>query len=386
MFIQLTNVRRYSLLILLLLFATGCSVFSPIHKSKFITIANLIDAKKFTEAKEIVDGMTNDKESLKWSKTWYYKGLLCQEAYMEGVKKGNKSLTELYPNQLQAAYGAYRRAINLDKGGRMERLTGPKLVLLANELQSQGEKAFQQKRYDDSFQAFDFAYRINRLAFLALEPDNNLLYNTALAAYESEQMEKAVEFLSTLHNQKYSTNATHLLSNAYLELADTLKAETILYEGAKNFDYDEKMMLLLTDLLFKTHKNDRAIDRLNEAISHKPNDHKLYMAMGLLHQKTNRFQHAIENYTKANQLSPDEPMVYVHIATCYFNLGVEIEKSLMQISSIRAVERQKAKSEQSFNLADEWLSKVKRRTDLDQKTLSSILELERMLTTVGGGK
>lgn len=375
---------RFTLLLSLLFLLTGCAVFSPLQKSKFITLSNLIDAAKYAEAKEIVEDMMEDKTSMRWGRTWYYKGLLCEKAYLDGIKKGDKSLTELYPDQLFLAYGCYRRALTFDTGARMERQVAPRLVVVANELQKMGEKAFNEKRYEESFEAFDRALRVTRISFLPIETDNSLVFNTALAAYESHKLEKAIEYFDRLHKSSYSVNATHLLSESYLQKGDTTRAVNTLLEGVKNFDYHEDLMLLATEILFESGKIEMGFQKLDECIEHKPNSFKFYFAKGLLHQKQNSYQEAIKNYTKAHDLEPQNAVVNVQIATCYYNIGVAIEEDIMHMTSMRRVQKLKAKSDEAFGQAIKWLQPVKDRKDLESETMRSVMELMGLLSTTNG--
>ncbi|PKP39422.1 MAG: hypothetical protein CVT98_01875, partial [Bacteroidetes bacterium HGW-Bacteroidetes-15] len=144
-------------LLLLVILFSGCSLLSPLQRSKFITLSNLIDTKKFAEAKDVVEAMIDDEQSVKWPRTWYYKGYLCQEAYHEGAKKNDKALMELYPEQLFVAYYSYHKALFLDKSGKVEKQIAPKYVLLANELQKMGEAHFKGKRYAEAFKSFEHA-------------------------------------------------------------------------------------------------------------------------------------------------------------------------------------------------------------------------------------
>ena len=54
-------------------------------------------------------------------------------------------------------------------------------------------------------------------SILKVQVDTNLIYNTALAAYEFRNWDKAISYLSVLHGYNYSVNASHLLFTAYLE-------------------------------------------------------------------------------------------------------------------------------------------------------------------------
>ena len=366
------------LLILLVLFSS-CAVISPLQKSKYLTLSNLIDSGKYTEAKDVVEDMIADKHSQRWPKTWYYKGHLCQAAYAEGSKKSNIALTELYPNQLAEAYSAYTTALALDKRGRLEKLVAPKIIILANDFQKIGEKSFNEKKYDESFSAFEHALNIIRIPALSIQVDTNLLYNTALAAYEAKLWGKATNYLTELHNQKHSKNVSHLLSEAYLQKTDTAMAVKVLYEGAQNFAYPDTLTLLLTDLLYKTNNTEKAHSRLDEAIGKNPNSYTLYSTKGLLYQKKNQYRKAIEYYAKAIELNPKDHEFYVSIATCFYNIGVDIEERSLKLTNNRMVLEHKAKSAEAFKDAISWLDKSSQYGKPKPKTQAKINELYRLL-------
>jgi tetratricopeptide (TPR) repeat protein len=357
----------------------GCSVMTPLQKSKFLTVSNLIDAAKFAEAKEVVEELVSDKESAKWARTWYLRGVLCQTAYHEGVKKNDKNLRELYPDQLFVAHRSFQRASSLDKAGRLDRQIATKYVLLANELQKIGEAEFKAKRFSESLRAFEHAFSITQSPILSMEIDQNLVYNTSLAAYESNDWEKAIKHLSILHKNKYSTNATHLLSNANLEKGDTIAAIKVLKEGVQYFDYNEDLVLLLTDLYYTNSETDSALKLLNDAIAKKPDTYKFYFTKGLVFQKNARYAEAIESYSSAIKLAPNSLPIYLSIATSFYNTGVEIEEKTRSITSSREVQEQKAKSSEAFDSAIEWLDKIYEKGTKDQDILYKSYELYRAL-------
>lgn len=366
------------LLFLLILFS-GCSVLSPLQRSKFITLSNLIDTKKFAEAKDVVEAMIEDEHSVKWPRTWYYKGYLCQEAYQEGVKKNDKALKELYPDQLFVAYDSYHKALFLDKSGKVEKQIAPKYVLLANELQKIGESHFKAKRYAEAFKSFEHALKITKSPFLAVDTDKSLVYNTGLSAFESSDWDNAVKYFTQLHSQGYSTNVTHLLSSAYLAKGDTIMAKRVLVEGVEKFSYHEDLVLLLTDLRFQTNETEEALRMLNQVMAKQPSNYIFPYTKGLIFQKTNQYQKAIESYTQANTIAPNEPMVYVNIATCYLNIGVDIEESTRTITNNRMVQERKVKSVEAFESALKWLDRANEKSIADPEIIAKINDLYQTL-------
>jgi tetratricopeptide (TPR) repeat protein len=369
------------LLFLLILFS-GCSVLSPLQKSKYLTLSNLIDTGKYTEAKEVVEDMINDEQSVKWARTWYFRGHLCQTAYQEGAKKKDKALLELYPDQLYVAYDSYHKALFLDKSGKTEKLIAPKYVVLANDFQKIGEAHFKNKKFAEAFKSFEHALKITESPFLAVETDKSLIYNTGLSAYESNDWDNAIKYLAQLHNQNYSTNVTHLLSSAYLAKGDTIKAKKVLVEGVEKFNYHEDLVLLLTDLLYQTNEPEEALKLLDQVMAKQPSNYVFPYTKGLIFQKSNQYNKAIESYTQANIIAPNELMIYVNAATCYLNIGVDIEESTRTISNNRIVQERKVKSVEAFDSALKWLDKASEKNSNDPEIESKINELYRTLGAI----
>lgn len=367
------------LLFLLPLFIYGCAALSPLQKSKLLTVSNLIETSKFTEAKEVVEEMIIDVESAKWSRTWYYRGVLCQNAYLEGIKKNDKKLYELYPDQLYVALESYEKALALDKAGRLEKLIAPKYVLLANDFQKMGEQHFKNKKYPESLKAFEKALKISESPILEVETEKNLVFNTALAAYESKDWEKSIRYLDKLHQESYSLNATHLLFSANLEKGDTLAAKKILAEGIEKYDNKEVFVLLLTDLHFRGNNMEEALKILQQAGEENPSNAKYLYTKGLVYQKSAKYTQAIEAYEEAFELEPENPIVQLQIATCYYNIGVEIDKNARSMMNSRQVQEEKAKSAAAYESAVSWLDKLYNTGIEDQEILMQVYELYKSL-------
>lgn len=367
------------LFFLSLILLSSCSVLSPLQKSKFISISNLIDGTKYAEAKEVIEEMILDEEFSKWPKTWYMKGLLCQTIYTEGSKAKDSKILELYEDPLLLAYKSYEKAIELDKGGKIEKLVAPKLILLANEFQKLGKAQFDETKYEASLNAFSYAMKITEIPFLAVEADTSLIYNFAIAAYENKDWENAIPALSRLHEYSYSPNTTHLLFQSSLEKGDTVAGQKVLMEGIKKYKDNDLMILLLTDLLYQQKEIDAAINKIEEVIKSQPENQKLHYTKGLVYQKAGRFSEAIEAYFDAIKISPDEARYYLHIATCYFNIGVDVEESTRSITNNKLVQEKKAESKASFKLAETWLDKAYAKNPKDSKTIQQLLELYKAL-------
>ena len=367
------------LLLISIVLLSGCSILTPLQKSRFITISNLIESAKYTEAKESIDALIEDEESAKWPRTWYMRGLLSQTAYHDGKSKNNNDWMNLYPDQIFFALESYEKALSLDKGGKIEKDIAPKYVLLANEYQALGDLHFKNKKFTDALKAFEAALKVISSPILAVELDLNLVQNAAIAAYEDRNWDRAIHHLRRLHNKNFGVNATHLLYEVNLEKGDTLAAKQVIVEGMTRHNDHEDLVLLLTDLLFNEGDIDGALKNLDRVIARNPTNATFRYTKGLVYQRNEQYQEAINTYTQALSHSPDDPMIFLNLAICHYNTGVNIEEGTRTITNNSRVQEEKAKSKAAFDSATFWLDKIYNMGTTDRTVLSKAYELYKAL-------
>jgi len=371
--------KKLLFIFLLTLVFSGCSVMQPLQKRKLITVYHLMETARYADAKNAVEELINDKEAVKWPKTWHTRGVLSQNAYREGIRRNDRNLTELYPDQLYVAVESFNRALVLDKTGRMERQLAPRYVLLANDLQILGERHFRNKKYAEALRAFEQALEISEKPMLMMQADTNLVYNTALAAFESKNWDKANRYFGRLHDEKHSPNVAHLLFEANIRKGDTLAAEKALKEGIESYEDNQDLVLLLADFFFSLNDTLSAFQALDEAISAKPQNHRFHYAKGLIYQKYGLYNEAIRAYSQTLSLTPGDLMACVNMATCYYNIGVEIEENARTIMDSATVREEKKRSEEAFKAAEEWLDRAYQMNPADQEIIGRLYELYKSL-------
>ena len=350
----------------ILIFLGGCTAVSSLQKTNILAVQHLLELGNFEEAKNVVEEMIADPEMSQWSRTWYLRGIVSHNAYRVGVEKNNRKLMELYPDQLYVAFASFERARELDNRDRINKRLAPRYIQLVNDIQRIGERHYAAGRFAEAQKAFEQAIAISQSPVLAAEPSNDLIYNSALAAYRSKDQKRAIEQLTLLHKLQYSTNATHLLSNIHLKNGDTLDAKRVLSEAIQKFEYNEDLVLLQVDLLYESNSIQEALLLLENASAIHPDNYKFLYAKGLVFQKSEQYQLAIETYQRALKIEPDEPILYLNIATSYFNIGVEIEEDARLITDHRRTREEKARSDAAFASALEWLDKLGERGSENQ--------------------
>ncbi len=351
------------------------------QKSLVIAAFQLIETEKFEEAKKAIEEALEDDRTKNWYRSWHAKGLLCQRAYEKGkkAKPKDKAKYELYPDQLKLAYESYEKALALDTRGRINESLAPLYVRLANDLKKTGKENFSGKNYTAALESFETALKINESPILSVKIDSNLIYNTALAAYKSEEWDKAIQYLDKLNKSRYSPNVPKLLYQLYLEKPDTALAENALIEGLRKYNYNEELVLLLSELYYNSKNLDKSIEVLDTAAGINPSKYIFPYTKGLIYQKEEQYDNAIEAFKKALDTDTTRINIYADIATCYFNKGVEIDEYARTIKNNRIYNEQKAKSTEAFRSAITWFERAYEKKPKDQKIIEPLYNLYSLL-------
>jgi len=367
--------RTRILIAIFLVIASGAFA----QRSNVIAVLQLIETNKYEEAKESIEAAVKNKKTRDWPRTWYTRGVLCQTAYEEGIKKKEKKLYELYPEQLFTAHISYEKALKLDKHGRLDRQVAPHYVNLANDFIKMGQEQYGKEEYAKALKAFEHALDISKSPVLNVQTDTNLIYNTALAAYHLKKWEDASAYLQTLNEMQHSPNVAQLLFSLYLHNEDTTAAEEVLLEGIDRYDYDENMVLVLTEHLYNSNQAERAIEVLDSATVNDTANYRFPFTKGLILQKSGRYRAAITAYKMATKIQPDEVEAYVNIGNCYYNIGVEIKDNARQIVNNRIYLQERQKANRAFESAATWLEKAREKDPDNRKLTAQLNELYNMI-------
>jgi tetratricopeptide (TPR) repeat protein len=346
-----------SLLVGLVLLTLPVALYS--QKSRVFSVIQLIESGKYTEAKEAIElAVWNDKTS-RWSRTYYAKGLLCQKAYEQGIEKNDEKLTSLYPDQLIVAHSSYEKALELGPGNRIRSAISVHYYSLANLFKSQGSAYYRNKQYSKALKAFEHALLVNNSSVIESSMDTSLVFNTALAAFESRNWEKAISYLTGLNDDGYSPESAILLYRSYMHQGDSIEAEMVLKEAIGYYESDEDLVMQLVDHLVDDHRLEEAIEILSEAGIRHP-DHSVFpWTRGLLYEKLERNEEAIQSLLLALELSPEEPGILYGLGICHFNLGVSYEENARNISNRIAYQQVREEARKQFLIAIDYLEKTK---------------------------
>ena len=360
---------------MLVLAALGVSA----QKSRVLSVTQMIELKKYDEAKEAIElAVWNDKTS-SWARTYYVRGLLCQTAFEDGFEKREVKKTSLYPDQLYLAYSSYERALELDLRKRLQSSISQKYYHLSNNFRKLGQRHFLNSDYEKAFRAFEHAMLVNNSELIPEYIDTSLIYNTALAAYESQDWDKAIAYFSGLHEQGHDPATSLLLYRALMESGDSARAEEVLMEGLEIYQYENQVVAYVINLYAKSGRDEQALSIVQDAIKRDPENYKFLWARGLVYRRMGEREKAIESMKAALELAPDEARIYYHIGLIFYNMGIDLTEQSLKISNIDLYLDLKARAREHYMRAVYWLEKSYEIDPYGDEIISNLYQLYNQL-------
>ena len=345
------------------------------QKSKVMAVKQMIDAGKFEEAKEDIDLAVEHSKTSDWAKTYYTKGLLCQTAYEQGIDKNDSKKTTLYPDQLFVAYNSYAKALELDASERLHMHIRQNYFTLANDFTAMGKKLYSNRDYKGALRAFEHAILIGESDLISAKMDTSLIYNAAMAAYESQNWKQAIKFLGVLHEDAFSPATSLLLSKAYIDAGDTVHSEEIMMNSLDIYQYKDTLVMYVVNHLVKAEDMETAITVLDKSIEAKPDNYRFLWARALVYEEMNLYEEAIASLLLATKLSTDRPELFYHLGVCYYNIGIELRESALSISENDSYLAAREQYLEKFREAVLWFERSYELDPGNEKTVNRLQQL-----------
>jgi len=319
---------------LLLIAAIGVSYVAMPQKGKVTSALNYIDQGILDKAKENIDQALLDEKSKDWFNTYFAKGQLCQASF----KSENPKYKALYADPLTEAYASYEKAMQLDPKGTVKKkmLTGTVYNSLAVNFYNQGSSRFEAKDYAGALQSFQSQIKLTESDVYVGAVDTGMYYNAGLAAVNSGKFNEAVTYFQKCADMKYMGITPYFnMSEAYLALHDTAKAESVLTGLNAKFPNDKNVTLQLIDLYIKSSKNDEALKYIKVAKESDPNNASLFFAAGIIYLNEFKYDDAIPELTKSVELKGDVYDTQYGLGAAYINKAADMFKAANEIVDVK---------------------------------------------------
>ena len=319
---------------LLLVAAVSISFGVMAQKGKVTSALSYIDQGILDKAKDAIDQALINESTSAWFNTYFAKGKLCQASF----ESDNPKFNAFYPDPLAEAYASYEKAMELDpKGGIKKKLiTGMVYNSLAVNLYKQGSTRFEAKDYAGALKSFETQIKITESDKYAGAVDTGMFYNAGLAAVNSSKYSEAIKYFEKCTEMKYMGITPYFqMSEAYMSLGDTAKAEGVLTGLSSKFPNDKNVTLQLIDLYIKSSKNEEALKYIKVAKESDPNNYSLYFAGGIIYLNQNKYDDAITELTKSIELKGDVYDTQYGCGAAYINKASEMFIKANEIMDVK---------------------------------------------------
>ncbi|HKJ79373.1 MAG TPA: tetratricopeptide repeat protein [Prolixibacteraceae bacterium] len=329
------------------------------QKGKVSSAQNLKDSGELKEALETIE-MTidpaNEKsgKTIDWPRTWEVRG----EIYQAIFQSDDTSVKSLVDDPLTKALESYKKALELDEKDKFSKNIKIKLTLLINDLTNQAVQGFNNEDYEMALKSFEQILDVEDMDLIKQDSpdavDTVIIFNTALAAYNSEQYDKAIDYYKEAAKYGYNGARTYnLLANSYQLKKDTIGALNVLKEGFEKYPADNGVLTSMIQIYLDLDKTEDALKYLNVAIEQDPQNATFYFAKGTLHEKMGVEEEAIEAYNKAIEADPKSFDAFYNLGALYYNKGV---KQIEVANAVPANENEKYQEE--LKKADKWFKEA----------------------------
>jgi len=319
---------------LLLITAISISLGAMAQKGKVTSALSYIDQGILDKAKEAIDQAVTNESTSAWPNTYFAKGKLCQASFTSD----NPKFKTLYADPLDEAYTSYEKAMELDPKGSMKKkiITGLVYNSLAVNFYNQGSTKFEAKDYAGALKSFESQIKITESDKYAGVIDTGMYYNAGLAAVNCAKYADAVKYFQKCADMKYMGITPYFqMSEAYLNLGDTTKAEATLTGLSSKFPNDKNLTLNLIDLYIKGGKNAEALKYIKIAKETDPSNYALYYAAGIIYLNQNKYDDAITELTKSIELKGDVFDTQYGCGAAYVNKAADMFKAANDIVDMK---------------------------------------------------
>jgi tetratricopeptide (TPR) repeat protein len=327
--------------ITLLLLAVIISVAATAQKGKVNAAENFIRDGAFDKAKEAIEIAIAHPKTVGYAKTYYVKGLLAQATFDSGDPK----YMEMYPDPLMEAYKNYEKAIELDPKMKNKIIQDNTYARLGNSFLNDAINKFNAKDFKGAMQSFERNVMVSESEMYVGLVDTLVIFNAGLAAYNAEMYEEAIaHFRTCTETGTEDTKPYIFISDSYMKLQDTVKAEETLIEGYNAYPDTLDIILQATQFYLDVDNSEKAFEFVHKAMEMDPQNHILDLVEGSLYMKLEDYEKAIESLKNSLIKKPDQFESNYNIGLSYVSIANEMLNEANMIADNREYEIAKDKA------------------------------------------
>jgi tetratricopeptide (TPR) repeat protein len=328
------------------------------------------DVESIQKAKGFIDEASLTESTSGKPKTWWVRG----NVYLSFFESKNAELiAQAGGNPLRTAAESYEKAYTLDAKYENAEECYQKAIIAYKNL---GIIAFNEKNYAGATELFE---KVVLLSAKKGTPDKDGITNTAVAAMNAGNHDKAIEYYSKMVDMDSTGMIYGQIYKAQLAKGDTAAGMTTLKNGRSKFPKNQALLTENLNYLFRTKQNAEAESLLKLAIENDPTNHTLYLAAGSTYETLGRMEEAIAAYKKAVEIKPDAWQAYYNLGAYYNNEGKKLQDAANNEKDNKKYEAGIKAADAQLAIALTYLEKAKELTEKGSSDRMDILKALKQL-------
>jgi len=284
-----------------------------------------------------------------------------------------KETKVIHPDPLPVALEAYNKALELDEKGKLAEKVLENLQRMKKQFENDAILAFQSKEFGKAVVAFEWILECNKSSVYENAIDTIIIYNTALAAKNDGDHEKAVEYFRKSADLGYGGSDTYyLLKTEYDTLKNSDMALQTLEEGYNLYPDTFLLIIELVNYHLTAGNADEGLKWLDIAKSKEIDNPSIFFAQGTLYEKIGQKELALEAYNNALEIDPDYFNAHFNIGALYFNNAVELYDAANLKEDPKEYETAKALADEELKKARGPMEKAHELMPTDAATLETL--------------
>jgi tetratricopeptide (TPR) repeat protein len=328
------------------------------------------DVESIQKAKGFIDEASVTESTSGKPKTWWVRGNVYLSFY---ESKNAELIAQAGGNPLRVAAESYEKAYTLDAKYENAEECYQKAIIAYKNL---GIIAFNEKNYAGATELFE---KVVLLSAKKGTPDKDGITNTAVAAMNAGNHDKAIEYYSKMVDMDSTGMIYGQIYKAQLAKGDTAAGMTTLENGRSKFPKNQALLTEKLNYLFKTKQNAEAESLLKLAIENDPTNHTLYLAAGSTYETLGRMEEAIAAYKKAVEIKPDAWQAYYNLGAYYNNEGKKLQDAANNEKDNKKYEAGIKAADAQLAIALTYLEKAKELTEKGSSDRMDILKALKQL-------
>ncbi len=355
-----------------LLLAVIISAAASAQKGKIAAAETFIREGAFDKAKEAIEAAVADPKSTGLARTYYVKGKLCQAAFDSADPK----FMGLYPDMLMEAFNNYQKAVQMDPKMKNLIIRDNTLAMLGNSFLNDAIAKFNEKDFVGAMKSFENNVKVAESDMYVGVVDTLVIFNAGLAAYNAQMYKEAIDYFRTCTvSGTEDTKPYIFISDSYLKMNDTVKAEAALMEGYKAYPDTLDIILQATQFYLDANNPPKAFEFVHKAMEMDPENYILYLVEGSLNMKMEDYPKAIESLKASLGKNPTQFESNYNIGLCYVSIANKLLNEANMIADNKAYELAKEKAFEEMKKAIPFFLDAEKANPSSVPTLEFLREI-----------